>query len=64
MLLCRSGLDEELVYRLTKQLFAALPGLSVEESSLRTMDLEEAPATPVPLHEGAARYYREWELFR
>jgi TRAP-type uncharacterized transport system substrate-binding protein len=28
------------------------------------MDLEQAPATPVPLHEGAARYYREREFQR
>jgi TRAP-type uncharacterized transport system substrate-binding protein len=26
------------------------------------MDLDQAPATPIPLHEGAARYYRELEL--
>jgi TRAP-type uncharacterized transport system substrate-binding protein len=28
------------------------------------MDLDQAPATPIPLHEGAGRYYRERELSR
>ena len=54
ILLCRSDLDEELVHDLTARLFA----------SLRTIDLEQAPAVPIPLHDGAARFYRERELFR
>jgi TRAP transporter TAXI family solute receptor len=62
--LCRSDLDGDLVYRLTQQFFTALPRLAVAEPSLQTMDIDEAPSTPVPLHEGAARYYREQELFR
>jgi hypothetical protein len=28
------------------------------------VDLRRAPATPLPLHMGAARYYRERELFQ
>jgi TRAP-type uncharacterized transport system substrate-binding protein len=28
------------------------------------MDFAQVPATPIPLHDGAARYYRERELFR
>jgi len=28
------------------------------------MDLEQASAVPIPLHEGAARFYRERELTR
>jgi TRAP-type uncharacterized transport system substrate-binding protein len=31
---------------------------------LRLVDLQQAPATPIPLHPGAARYYRERELAR
>lgn len=63
VLICRSDLDERLVYNLTKQLFASLEGLS-EQGALRSMDIEQAPATPIPLHDGAARYYRERELAR
>ena len=56
-------LDERLVYSLTKQLFVALEVLS-QRGALRSMDIDQAPATPIPLHEGAARYYRERELTR
>lgn len=63
VLICRSDLDEGLVYHLTKQLFASLEGLS-ERGALRSMDVDQAPATPIPLHDGAARYYRERELSR
>ncbi len=62
--LCRSDLDEQLVYELTREFFAALPRLRPFQASLRLLDLEQAPATPFPLHKGAARYYREWELSR
>jgi TRAP-type uncharacterized transport system substrate-binding protein len=31
---------------------------------LSPMDLDQAPAAPIPLHDGAARYYREQELSR
>jgi TRAP transporter TAXI family solute receptor len=63
VLICRRDLDDELVYEVTKQFFAALPKLSVD-GALRLMDVAEAPSTPIPLHNGAARYYRERELMR
>jgi hypothetical protein len=62
LLICRSDLDEPLVYELTKQLFASLKSLG--RGALRSIDVKQAPATPVPLHPGAARYYRERELSR
>jgi uncharacterized protein len=64
LLVCRSDLDEELVYQLTRHFFSALPQLAADRVSLRLMDFAQAPATPLPLHDGAARYYRERELFR
>jgi TRAP transporter TAXI family solute receptor len=64
MLACREDLDEMLVYRLTKTLFEALPGLAARLDSLKSMDLDQVAATPIPLHSGAARYYRERELSR
>jgi hypothetical protein len=59
ILACRSGLDEETVYKVTKALFRALPDLALVDPPLRQTNAEDAPATPIPLHEGAARYYRE-----
>jgi len=64
MVVCRGDLDESLVYELTKQLFVAFPRLAGVEATLRFLNFEEAAATPIPLHAGAARYFRERELSR
>ena len=64
VLLAREGLDDAVVRRLTESLFRMLPQLSAELPFLKGMVPERAPATPVPLHPGAALYYRERELAR
>jgi len=64
ILVCSRQLDESVVYAMTRQLFESLPALAMRFPSLRTLDLEGSPATPIPLHDGAARYYRERELAR
>lgn len=64
LLLCRDTMPESLVYQLTRALFDALPELSQTQKSARLINAVDAPATPVPLHPGAARYYRERDLFR
>jgi TRAP transporter TAXI family solute receptor len=64
VLLTRAGLEDVIVRRLTEGLFRMLPQLSAELPFLNGMAPERAPATPVPLHPGAALYYRERELRR
>lgn len=64
LLICREDLDERLVYQLTKSLFEAVPALEAAHPVASLIDPEEAPATPIPLHPGAARYYREREITR
>jgi TRAP transporter TAXI family solute receptor len=64
LLLGRADLDQTLVHRLTAALFQVLPQLGAQLSFLRSMDPDRAPATPLPLHPGAALYYREKELSR
>ncbi len=64
VLLCRADLDETTVYALTRSLFQVLPSLSLQNAVLRLIDVDHAAATPIPLHEGAERYYRERELTR
>jgi TRAP transporter TAXI family solute receptor len=64
LLLCRADLPEDVVYAFTRRFFEVLPDLSMDRISLRMMDVDQAPATPIPLHAGAARYYREVELSR
>jgi TRAP transporter TAXI family solute receptor len=58
LLTCRAAVDEDVVYRLLEEYFAMRPG------TLLPADVERAPATPIPLHAGAARYYRQRELTR
>jgi uncharacterized protein len=64
VVVCALDLDEALIYELTKQLFIAFPRLSGVEAGLRFLNVDEAAATPIPLHPGAARYFRERELSR
>jgi TRAP-type uncharacterized transport system substrate-binding protein len=64
LLVCARDLDEPLVYNLTRRFFEVLPSLVPQQDSLRLVDLQQVAATPIPLHPGAARYYRERELAR
>ena len=63
LLACRADLPDELVYWVTRTLFESLPELASSLPSLRRIDPEHVQASPVPLHPGAARFYRERELF-
>jgi uncharacterized protein len=64
LVICRADLGVDLVYALTKALFEILPKTAPTHVPLDRMDMSQAPATPIPLHPGAARYYRERELSR
>jgi TRAP transporter TAXI family solute receptor len=57
LLVCRAELDDETVYALLDAYFATRPATTPP-------NLDRAPATPIPLHPGAARYYRQRELSR
>jgi len=63
LLIGRKSLDDSVVYQFTEHLFRVLPQVLGDESR-RFINLEQASATPIPLHNGAARYYRERELLR
>jgi uncharacterized protein len=63
LLACRADLPEDLVYWITRTLFESLPELVNSFPALRQIDTEHVQASPVPLHTGAARFYRERELF-
>lgn len=56
----RSDLSDEDVYMVTKTIYENLPFLNAIHKATKAMALEKAIAgLPVPLHPGAARYYRE-----
>jgi TRAP transporter TAXI family solute receptor len=57
LLVCRAEIDDDTVYSLLDAYFATRPATTPP-------NLERAPATPIPLHPGAARYYRQRELSR
>jgi TRAP transporter TAXI family solute receptor len=64
LLVCRSDLSEDLVYQLTRAFFEQLPAMARQHGEAALIDPEQAPAAPIPLHAGAARYYREREILR
>lgn len=64
LLVARQGLPDDLVYTLTKTLFESADHLSRAHRAARYIDADRGPEAPIPLHRGAARYYRERELFR
>jgi TRAP transporter TAXI family solute receptor len=65
VLVCRGDLTEDLVYQLTAGLFAESDRMQQQDLAAPPwIDIERAPATPVPLHPGAARYYRERQILQ
>ncbi len=55
----RDGMPEDLVYKMTKALFENVEEVAKSHPQGRDISLEEAPKAAIPLHPGAARYYRE-----
>lgn len=64
LLLCRRGLPDSLVYALTKALFESVPALERAHEAAGAIDVERAPTASIPLHPGAARFYREREILQ
>jgi TRAP transporter TAXI family solute receptor len=64
LVICRRDLPPQWVFDVTKQLFNALPNLTSLRQPIGGTDASRAAGTPIPLHEGAIRYFREQELFR
>ncbi len=55
-----ASVDEEHVYQVTKTMYENLPFLQAIHPATKAMAVEAAMAgLPVPLHPGAARYYKE-----
>lgn len=62
LLVCHRDLEEDVVYRLVREFFAMLPDLALSHAAASLVDPDLGPTTPIPLHPGAARYYREREI--
>ncbi|MGF7158450.1 hypothetical protein FHS85_000060 [Rhodoligotrophos appendicifer] len=60
ILVTREGVAEETVYLLTKAMFDHLDQLSMAHSAAKAINAKQAiKGLPIPLHPGAARYYKE-----
>ena len=64
ILVCRADLDEALVHELTRAFFEIVARTDLDIRPLQHMNISRASSTSIPLHPGAARYYRERELLR
>ncbi|MGB7632024.1 MAG: TAXI family TRAP transporter solute-binding subunit [Candidatus Deferrimicrobium sp.] len=64
-LITRADLDEKTVYEITKAMFENLDRLVQAHAAAKGIKLENATkGLPVPLHPGAAKYYREKGLMK
>lgn len=64
-LIVRADLDEKTVYEITKAMFENLDRLVQAHAAAKGIKLEYATkGLPVPLHPGAAKYYREKGLIK
>lgn len=62
-LVTSEDLSEEVVYQMTRLLFENLDKLQAAHSAAGGIRLEDAPkGSPIPLHPGAERYYKEQGL--
>jgi hypothetical protein len=64
-LVSSSAVSDDLAYQMTKLIFESLPELANAHASGKEIKLENAAAaSPVPLHPGAIRYYKEKGLIK
>jgi TRAP transporter TAXI family solute receptor len=60
LLMTREGIPADVVYAITKAMFENLAELTAAHAAAKGISLEHASqGSPVPLHPGAERYYRE-----
>ncbi len=64
-LVTHSGVSDETAYQMTKQLFENLPEMVAAHKAATAIQLKTAmDGMPIPLHPGAARYYKEKGLMK
>ena len=63
-LVTREGVSDAVVYAMTKAMFTNLADLQAAHAAAREIVADQAFKSPIPLHPGAARYYREAGLLK
>jgi TRAP transporter TAXI family solute receptor len=57
--------SDDTVYQMTKAMFTNLPALVAAHSAAKGISLQNAAKTsPIPLHPGAIKYYKEVGLLK
>jgi TRAP transporter TAXI family solute receptor len=64
LLVCREDVSEKIVYRMLGAFMDSIAQLAAVQPALLTVTPQDFALTPIPLHPGAARFYREMELLR
>jgi TRAP transporter TAXI family solute receptor len=64
-LVTHSGVDDELVYQMTKSMYENLGVLAAAHATAKDIKREEATkGMPIPLHPGAEKYFREASVLK
>ncbi|UFU11870.1 TAXI family TRAP transporter solute-binding subunit [Ideonella dechloratans] len=64
-LVTHAGVSDDTVYQMTKAMFSNLPALVAAHSAAKGISLQNAAKTsPIPLHPGAIKYYKEVGLLK
>ncbi|OAN49853.1 C4-dicarboxylate ABC transporter [Paramagnetospirillum marisnigri] len=63
-LVTHDGVNDATAYAMTKALFANLPELHSAHSAAKEIVPDQAAKSPIPLHPGAEKYYREVGLLK
>lgn len=63
-LVTHEGVPEAVVYAMTKAMFANMADLQAAHAAAREIVPDQAVKSPIPLHPGAAKYYREAGLLK
>ncbi|NUP86135.1 MAG: TAXI family TRAP transporter solute-binding subunit [Burkholderiaceae bacterium] len=64
-LVTHAGVSDETVYQMTKQMFENLPQMVAAHKAASAISLKTAiDGMPLPLHPGAARYYKEQGILK
>lgn len=59
LLICRSGMDEQLVYDVAKAIYDHLDELAAINKNAAQIEDETAGETAIPMHPGAEKYFKE-----
>jgi TRAP transporter TAXI family solute receptor len=64
-LVTSSAVSDDLAYQMTKLVYESLPDLEAAHSAAKGIKLENAAlGSPVPMHPGAIRYFKEKGLIK